>query len=114
VRRRAVAALLGLSLQSCLIVPEVPHYRDAFLSRENMDRPLEEGFPQAGTATREEVLTRLGAPDEVSADGSRLIYRWRKVVAEIFFLKSSSPLVMPYSLEIECDARGVVRRCERK
>jgi hypothetical protein len=112
--KRAIAALVALGMQACLIIPEIPHYRDDFPSRENMDLPLECGFPQIGKSTREEVLSQLGAPDEISPDGSRLIYRWRKVVAEMALLKSSFPLLSSYSLEIVCDAQGVVSRCERK
>lgn len=106
----------GLCMQSCLILPEVPHYVNRLPSRENMDVPLREGFPLVGRSTREEVLSRLGAPDEASEDGARLTYRWRKVVAEMIcvFLQEPSQVTSTYGLEIDCDARGVVSRCERK
>jgi len=106
-------ALLSLGLGGCLIVPMAPHYRDQFPSRENMDRPLEEGFPAPGTS-REAVLARLGAPDE-SWGQVHLIYRWRKVVAEVAtFGGQSIPLTKVYALEIEFDERGAVTACRQK
>jgi hypothetical protein len=105
-------ASLSLALGGCLIVPEVPHYRDQFPSRENMDRPLQEDFPPIGT-TREMVLSRLGAPDLAWGE-TRLVYQWRKVVGEVSVWNSSTPIVKAYVLEIEFDERGAVLACRRK
>ncbi len=104
---------LTLGLQGCLIVPLDPHYRDTVPSRENMDRPVQEGFPPIGT-TREAVLSRLGAPDEAWGE-SRLIYQWRKVVGEIGVLGGrGNPITKDYVLVIEFDERGTVRACRSK
>jgi hypothetical protein len=105
-------AALSLALGGCLIVPEVPHYRDQFPSRENMDRPVDEKFPPVGT-TRDQVLLRLGAPDVALGD-KRLVYRWRKVVAEVSVMNSSSAVVKGYVLEVEFDERGTVTACRQK
>jgi hypothetical protein len=111
--RAFLIVALSLGLGGCLIVPEVPHYRDQFPSRENMDRPLEEKFPPIGT-TREMVLSRLGAPDEAWGH-TRLVYQWRKVVAEVSTLGGrSTPLTNSYVLEIEFDEWGAVSACRQK
>ena len=102
------------TLASCLPVPVVPHYQDRYPSRENLDQPLKEGFPEAGRDTREDVLSRLGAPDEVSAGGARVAYRWRKVTGELLLWNSSVPIVSSYRLTIDFDASGRVIGREQK
>jgi len=108
-----VLAATAFCTGGCLIVPETPHYRDQLPSRENMDRPLEEKFPPPG-ASRERVLSRLGAPDEAWGE-SRLVYRWRKVVGEISTIGGhGSLMVKTYALEIEFDALGAVTRTRER
>ena len=62
-----------------------------------------------GQTTKEEVYFALGAPDEVSPDGSRVVYNWAKVKALVGVgLGATSEAVQKSSLIITFNERGVV------
>ena len=66
-----------------------------------------------GQTTKENVFLALGEPDEVSPDGSRLVYRWTKVkaiwiAAGPYGGGGSGRIPRKYQLIIIFDGRGVV------
>ena len=65
-----------------------------------------------GQTTKEDVFLALGEPDEVSPDGSRLVYRWTKVKLVLIIVGpgggASIPITKGYKLIITLDERGVV------
>jgi len=65
-----------------------------------------------GQTTKEDVFLALGEPDEVSPDGSRLVYRWTKVKAIVIIAMpgggGGAEIPKKYQLIITFDGRGVV------
>ncbi len=68
---------------------------------------------QVGVATREEVLLRLGEPDEVLEGGKVLIYRWTEALGFLAMGGYGSGVLIPFPghravrLEFGSDARLV-------
>ncbi len=60
--------------------------------------------------TKEEIFLALGAPDEVSPDGSQSVYSWEKIKALIAIAQYAPPgeVIQKSSLLITFDERGVV------
>jgi hypothetical protein len=110
---------IGGGLLLCLhlgCIPVSPFYRsDVWTNgprgdpmRQNVEKATGKGFPKKGSATREEVLVRLGEPDQYSEDQKEFVYRWRMVIG--FYPGCSSPDVKKtYLLRIRFDDAGVVR-----
>ena len=119
------AALLCAGLlagSGCM--PVCPFYRSdtvcsALMGGERGDRMRQnveiatDGFPVIGRSTREEVLQRLGEPDEWSDDDRSFKYRWRMVVARYFCGNVSWDYRRTYFLRIQFDDRGVVKAFDR-
>lgn len=61
-----------------------------------------------GQTTREEILLTLGAPDQVSPDGSQMIYSWEKIKAIVVGGYAATPLPQWSSLVITLDEHNVV------
>jgi hypothetical protein len=75
--------LPALSLGGCAIIP-IPedHYWNQ--TRQNIS-PETVAFITPGQTTKEDVILRLGEPEEISDDGSRLAYFWFKTKGSIIF-----------------------------
>jgi outer membrane protein assembly factor BamE (lipoprotein component of BamABCDE complex) len=69
-----------------------------------------------GQTTREEVLAALGAPDQVSPNGSQMVYSWEKVKAIGGFGYGYGEAIQRSNLVITFDERNVVvqREIEKK
>lgn len=67
-----------------------------------------------GQTTKEEIFLALGAPDEVSPDGSQSVYSWEKIKALIAIAQYAPPgeVIQKSSLLITFDERGVVAQRE--
>lgn len=75
VGRAGMAAGVSLALAGCLVLPM---NRIAGDSRANVSEKTATDFVP-GVTTREDVLLKLGEPDEVSPDEQRLGYRWSRI-----------------------------------
>ena len=75
--RLGLCVILGAMCAGCIIIPTDYYHSD---SRRNVrDETTTAIIP--GQTTKEDLFLALGEPDEVSPDGSRLVYRWVKVKA---------------------------------
>ena len=97
---RAIALLL---LSGCM--PLAPHYDDRIPGRQNVEMALEGGFPVRGRTTREEVLLKLGEPDNLPESDRVLVYSWNKVVGQF---GCDGPMTARYSITLGFDDRGVL------
>src|SRR3972149_9007307 len=70
-------ATLGAICAGCVIIPTDYHTPD---SRTNVREETTITIIP-GQTTKEDIFLALGEPDEVSPDGSRLVYHWTKVKA---------------------------------
>ena len=63
-----------------------------------------------GQTTKDDILLALGEPDEISPDGSHLVYRWQKVKFLLGFGPAPAPLPLGknYWLIVTFDQNGVV------
>jgi hypothetical protein len=97
-------------------IPVCPYYlSDTFWNagegdpmRQNVEKATAQYPPRIGIARREDILARLGEPDQASEDQREFIYRWRKVIG----LVPSLPIKNTYLLRIFFDEEGVVRKVE--
>lgn len=93
-RGRAGLAFLLLAAQGgCLIWPFPTGH--LLQGRGRITRPYVEPL-QVGVATREEVLLRLGEPDEVAENGQVLIYRWTEVRGFLALAGNSTAVAIPF------------------
>jgi hypothetical protein len=71
---------------------------------------------EVGKATMEEVLLRLGEPDEVLEDGRLLLYRWTEVRGFFALAGMNSAVVIPFpgrrEVRVRFDEGGRVIRIE--
>ena len=76
-RRLMAASILPVLclVNGCVVLP-LPANSFAAGSRSNV-RAEDTEWLVSGRTSREDVLLRLGEPDEASSDDSRLIYRWQ-------------------------------------
>jgi len=69
---------------------------------------------EIGKATREDVLLRLGEPDEVLDNGAVYIYRWTEVRGFLALFGQSNAVVIPFpghrELRVEFDAESRLKR----
>lgn len=100
----AGAVFTAIFLAGCLIIPT--DYYTAH-SRENTgEKPQESIIP--GTTTRQEVLLKLGEPDEISPDETELWYDAEKVKALVIVGDRGGAIILHYLLIIRFDKNGVV------
>ncbi len=116
-RRTLLGFELGcitLLAASCLVIP-IPTNRVGDFSRKDI-RPEAMDPLVAGQTTREQVLLRLGEPDEWSPDGSQYRYHWEKVKWDIFWIVAGGysavggdiPINKNHDLLISFDRSGVI------
>jgi outer membrane protein assembly factor BamE (lipoprotein component of BamABCDE complex) len=69
-----------------------------------------------GQTTREQVLSTLGPPDQVSPNGNQIVYSWEKVKAIVGFGYGYGHAIQRSNLVITFDERNVVvqREIEKK
>lgn len=122
-KRRLLRGAGGIALAAHLLgapgcIPVVPFYRsDTFWQwprgdpmRQNVEKVTETGFPRVDVARREDVLARLGEPDQSSEDQKEFVYRWRKVIGVIPGCSGmSSDIKETYLLRVRFDDAGIVR-----
>jgi hypothetical protein len=69
---------------------------------------------EVGKATREDVLLRLGEPDEVLDGGGTYVYRWTEVRGYLVLGGYGSAAAIPFpghrDLRLEFDAKGRLTR----
>jgi hypothetical protein len=107
---RAIGLLL---LAGC--IPVVPHYESHIPGRQNVEKALDGGFPTRGATTREEILLRLGEPDNAPERDDVFFYRWSKVVAVFLAGQGSSDSIPAgYSLTLRFDAQGILSSVEMR
>jgi hypothetical protein len=102
----------------CLVVP-IPTNRVGDYSRKGIKPEVIEALAP-GRTTREEVLLRLGEPDEFRDDGSEYRYHWELVKWDIIWIVAAEtggaggdiPINKNHNLVINFDPAGVVS--ERK
>lgn len=102
----------------CLVVP-IPTNRVGDYSRKGIKPEVIEALAP-GRASREEVLLRLGEPDEFRADGSEYRYHWELVKWDIIWIVAAEsggtggdiPINKNHNLVINFDPAGLVS--ERK
>ena len=99
----------------CLPVP-VPFTWYGQQSRTNVDEAAAR-IIIPGQTTKEEVVLKLGGPDEVSSDGRALIYRWAKVKFLLIPMGYAPLPEIPkvqkqYQLLITFDEHGIVTKRE--
>jgi hypothetical protein len=107
-----VLSIIGVG---CLPVP-VPFTWYGQQSRANVDEAAAKVIIP-GQTTKEEVVLMLGGPDEISPDGSSLVYRWAKVkflLLPMFYapLPEIPKVQKQYQLLITFDEQGVVTQRE--
>ena len=121
--RMAGLGLLTVHLLGC--IPLIPFYRDDDLCstllageggdpmRQNVEKAAD-GFPVIGTSTREEVLLKLGEPDDWSETGRTFTYRWRMVLYRYPPCGCSTwrDHRRTYLLRVVFDEDGIVRQAE--
>jgi outer membrane protein assembly factor BamE (lipoprotein component of BamABCDE complex) len=96
--------LSAISLAGCLIIP-TDYYTDS--SRQNTaEKPPETIIP--GKTSLEEVLLKLGEPDETSSDETELWYDAAKVKAWLIVGDRGDYIIRHYLLVIRFDRNGVV------
>ena len=121
IQRGILAAFLAgvVSLGAgCLVLP-IPTNRVGEYSRQDIKPEVIEALAP-GHATREEVLLRLGEPDEFRVDGSQYRYHWERVKWDIIWFVAAGnsgaggdiPINKNHNLVINFDPAGVVS--ERK
>jgi outer membrane protein assembly factor BamE (lipoprotein component of BamABCDE complex) len=114
---RGLGLCLVLSVvgMGCLPVP-VPFTWYGQQSRTNVDEAAAKVIIP-GQTTKEEVVLLLGGPDEISPDGSSLIYHWAKVkflLLPMFYapLPEIPKVQKQYRLVVTFDEHGVVTQRE--
>ncbi len=116
-RCRILRAAGGLLLALHLLgLPGCAYYRSDTLAhwphgdpmRQNVEKELELGAPKIGVARREEILARLGEPDQVSEDQREFVYRWRMVTSP----SCGGGMKSTYLLRILFDEKGIVSEIE--
>src|SRR5262245_26137425 len=81
-RRGLVFAAVLTTVTGCIVLP-VPVNYHTHGSRKNL-RAEDTPWLVHGQTTRQEVVLRLGEPDEIEDDGSRLVYRWEKIYLQVW------------------------------
>ena len=105
--RKSLSRYLGLILLSAIGSGCIPvNYYETGSRRNVQEETALTILP--GQTNREDVLFALGAPDEVSPDGSCIVYNWAKVKALFGSEVGSGKIVQKSSLIITFDERGVV------
>ena len=94
----------SLVLTGCVVIPVNSPSPG---SRRNVTEATE-SLLQRGTLTKEEVLLLLGEPDDVSEDGQRFGYAWRKVRAIIATVGGAVHMQRGYLLQVWFDASAHV------
>jgi len=118
---RSISVCVLLLASGCPV--PVPHYYDAtFPGRWNVEKATK-GFPIAGITTMDEVLLRLGEPDLVVRQPSKItfIYRWKKVVGKVVFPIflligggfGNVPMTATYFVSIEFDKNNTVQKFDK-
>ena len=91
--RALLGSLLLLPALGCLIWPAPTG--DLLAGRGRIQRqytaPLE-----VGKATLEDVVLRLGEPDEIQADGRVLLYRWTEMRGFLALIGMNASVVIPF------------------
>lgn len=102
---------LGCLLLSALCTGCIPVSYYTSGSRRNIQEKTALIVP--GQTTREQVLLTLGTPDQVSPDGSQMVYSWEKVKAFIGFGQMvPMKATQTSNLVITFDERNVVVKRE--
>jgi len=116
-RAAVLGALLGalvLSGTGCIVLP-IPSNRLGDYSRKDIPPEVMNELV-AGQTTRQEVLLRLGEPDEWSADASQCRYHWERVKWDIIVIVGGGysaaaadiPINKNHDLIICFDSAGVI------
>lgn len=116
-RAAVLGALLGalvLSGTGCIVLP-IPSNRLGDYSRKDIPPEVMIGLV-VGQTTREEVLLRLGEPDEWSADARHYRYHWERVKWDIIVIAGGGysatagdiPINKNHDLVIGFDSAGVI------
>jgi len=112
-RSLALAALVS-NMTGCIILP-VPVSYHTHGSRKNL-RSEDTQWLVPGQTTRAQVVLRLGEPDEIEDDDSRLVYRWEKIYLQVWvavgggYSGAAGPTDYgrDYALELTFDLRGAL------
>lgn len=104
-------------LDGCIVVPVPVNYHKGD-SRQNV-RTKDTRWLISGQTTREEVLLRLGEPDEATEDGASLTYRWEKKYLQLWAVWGAGntgggeyrDLGKDYALKLSFDPTGKLTRC---
>lgn len=111
VTRLLLGALLLSSQVACLIWP---FPTGELLSGRGRITPQYAAPLQVGQSTREEVLLRLGEPDEVREGGKVFIYRWTEARGFLAIVGYGSGLLVPFpghrAVRLEFDGDGRLER----
>ncbi len=113
----SAALLLLLVGSGCLVVP-IPSNRADPAARRNVSAGSGSALA-VGQTTREQVLLKLGEPDEVSADEHRYRYHTERVMWDVIVIAAGSTTAAGGDIEVrkqadlivEFDDHGIVSEC---
>ena len=110
-RSLSLATMLT-AVTGCIVLP-VPVNYHTHGSRKNL-RAEDTPWLVPRQTTRTEIVLRLGEPDEIEEDGSKLVYRWEKIYLQLWVAGGGgysaaggrTDFGRDYALELTFDSHG--------